>query len=366
MLGYAKVYRQIWNDESFRALPEQARQLYLYLLTTPHGNSMGLFIIDDAYIAADLQWSVHAVSRAKKHLENSQMLFSDPKTRLILLAKIQKDNIPENPSVLKNWERLLLSLPKSPLVALFLKCIEPFINSDWGKRWVESQVKLYGDPSEDLSKSCREGMVSRSKDHESSPEGGGHPVDTVSESSGEGVLHPADTVPESSQDGNGHPDSTLFESAQDGAGTVCHINNNRTEINSNSNNKNISGGRSPPNGGKAPSTGALTPAAKYLFEKTGRKRWQNLVQKEEFEKAEQEVGEEGMKKAIDWALLKGFGLSQLQSILTVARKGDNHGKTGEPDRRPGTHQPDIARRDKFSGFTAIESGPEEAIYRDTS
>jgi len=63
---------------------------------------------------------------------------------------------------------------------------------------------------------------------------------------------------------------------------------------------------------------ASTPASKYLFEKTGRKRWQNLVQKEKFEKAEAEVGVGRMKGAIDWALTSG--ISNIKSIITAARR----------------------------------------------
>ncbi len=78
-------------------------------------------------------------------------------------------------------------------------------------------------------------------------------------------------------------------------------------------------------GAKAPdSLGAQTPASKYLFEKTGRKRWQNLIQKEQFEKAESEVGEARMKEAIEWALTSG--ISNIKSIITAARRS-KHGES---------------------------------------
>lgn len=70
--------------------------------------------------------------------------------------------------------------------------------------------------------------------------------------------------------------------------------------------------------GPSPHLGAETPASKYLFEKTGRKRWANLVQKEQFEKAESEVGEARVKEAIDWALTSG--ISNIKSIITAARR----------------------------------------------
>jgi len=69
-----------------------------------------------------------------------------------------------------------------------------------------------------------------------------------------------------------------------------------------------------------------TPCSKYLFEKTNRKRWANRVQKEQFEKAESEVGEGRMKGAIDWALTSG--ISNIKSIITAARR-----ETSEVSRR---------------------------------
>jgi hypothetical protein len=81
-------------------------------------------------------------------------------------------------------------------------------------------------------------------------------------------------------------------------------------------------------GDKSPdSLAAQTPASKYLFEKTGRKRWKNLVQKEEFEKVESQVGEARMKEAIEWALLSG--ISNVKSILTAAKKGGRHDDEGK-------------------------------------
>ena len=70
-------------------------------------------------------------------------------------------------------------------------------------------------------------------------------------------------------------------------------------------------------GPSATNWGAGTQASKYLFEKTNRKRWGNALQKEEFEKAEAEVGFERMKEVIDWALLSG--ISNIKSILTAAK-----------------------------------------------
>lgn len=107
-------------------------------------------------------------------------------------------------------------------------------------------------------------------------------------------------------------------------------------------------------GGPSPQgLGAQTPASKYLFEQTSRKRWSNLVQKKEFEKAESEVGEARMKEAIDWALTSG--ISNIKSIITAARRS----KHGEPARR----SPESTRRRETgtSSRRDKEPTPEEYI-----
>jgi hypothetical protein len=93
-----------------------------------------------------------------------------------------------------------------------------------------------------------------------------------------------------------------------------------------------------------------TPGTKYLFEKTNRKRWQNLVQKEMFEATEAEVGESRMIEAINWAL--GSGINNVKSICTAAKKGSNHG-TKPSANNPGQSNT-TNRRGTFKGHTDAE------------
>jgi len=105
-------------------------------------------------------------------------------------------------------------------------------------------------------------------------------------------------------------------------------------------------------GGPSPQgLGAQTPASKYLFEKTGRKRWQNLVQKEQFEKAESEVGEARMKEAIDWALTSG--ISNIKSIITTSRRK----KGGEAKEDRGTGE--RPRQERAKPITYIKGSEED-------
>ncbi len=91
--------------------------------------------------------------------------------------------------------------------------------------------------------------------------------------------------------------------------------------------------------------GAVTPVSKYFFEKSRRKRWSNLVQKEEFEKCEAEVGEEAMMGGVKWAL--GSGITNIKSMITAARK-----------RKDGTGQ--SSAQGQFTANRGHTQGPQPA------
>lgn len=56
MSSYGKIARRTWNSRTFRSLSEDARTLWLYLLTSPHANTLGLYVLRPAYAVDDLQW----------------------------------------------------------------------------------------------------------------------------------------------------------------------------------------------------------------------------------------------------------------------------------------------------------------------
>lgn len=68
---FSKVLNSLWtSSKKWAALDgsDQSRLLYLYLLTCPHNNSIGCFILKRGYIMADLGWSDSAIDRAIEDL----------------------------------------------------------------------------------------------------------------------------------------------------------------------------------------------------------------------------------------------------------------------------------------------------------
>jgi hypothetical protein len=63
-MKYSTVHAKFWRDERIRALPEDARTLFLYLLTSPHRTALGFYYLPIAYVANDLQWIPERVKEA--------------------------------------------------------------------------------------------------------------------------------------------------------------------------------------------------------------------------------------------------------------------------------------------------------------
>jgi len=67
---YSKIQKRIWNSPTFNRLSEDAKFLWFYLLTCPHGNILGLFVLKPGYACADLGWSEE---RFRKRLYRYQL-----------------------------------------------------------------------------------------------------------------------------------------------------------------------------------------------------------------------------------------------------------------------------------------------------
>jgi len=61
---YRNVSVRMWGDERFRRLSNDAKFLWLYLLTGPHTTALpGLFAASKAHIAEELAWEPETFDR---------------------------------------------------------------------------------------------------------------------------------------------------------------------------------------------------------------------------------------------------------------------------------------------------------------
>lgn len=121
-MAYSKVERRTWNDERFRRWPKDRRDVWLYLLTTPHldqpGGRFGCCVLDPMYAAADLsapddRWTPERVEAQLTELEREGRIVWDSDARLVLLVRFFDHNRPENPNVVTAMTREIGEVPYS-------------------------------------------------------------------------------------------------------------------------------------------------------------------------------------------------------------------------------------------------------------
>jgi hypothetical protein len=112
---YQKVYVKLWLSESFRALSDAGRLLFLYLLTCPSTTMLtGLVAISVGTIADHLGLAPDTVRGALAELDAEGMAAFDP-AGVVWLPNALAHNPPANPSVVKGWRRHWSEVPNCPL-----------------------------------------------------------------------------------------------------------------------------------------------------------------------------------------------------------------------------------------------------------
>ena len=149
MSRYTTVESFIWHDEKFRSLPEDARTVFLYLLTCPHGNMCGIFYLPDLYAASDLQWDVERYRKAIDILCDTLLIakYKD----IIWIKNYLKHNPIKGPKQITGAVNRLMTLPDTKLIGPFMKNLEKHLLEDDVKLFKELYTKPYEYPSDTLS-----------------------------------------------------------------------------------------------------------------------------------------------------------------------------------------------------------------------
>jgi hypothetical protein len=138
---YRKIDTKIWSDSRFSALSRpkpNAQTLFLYLLTGPHtGQLPGIFIAGKRGLAEALGWSEAEFDQCFVELEKTMSVTADWRHRVVAIPKAAKYNLPNSPNQLKNWRRVLESLPDCTARSLYYGYVSALVKR-LGPRFVEA------------------------------------------------------------------------------------------------------------------------------------------------------------------------------------------------------------------------------------
>jgi hypothetical protein len=119
-MRYGKIESRIWNDEKFIKLTPMQQRLFLYCLTCPHGNLIGLYVLKKEYIIGDLKSFGKDLDKDLLKLCESALLSYDFDHSVIFIKNYLKHNPVTNPNQKKAARSILMELPKSYLIREFL------------------------------------------------------------------------------------------------------------------------------------------------------------------------------------------------------------------------------------------------------
>jgi len=115
--SYAQINRKVWNTCQFRGLSREARELFFYLTTCPHGNMLGIFVLRPGYVLDDLQWGPdrERFREPFNELLDKGLFKYDPRAEIILDMEQLEKHPPINPNQVTATIKIVNSLPKTPL-----------------------------------------------------------------------------------------------------------------------------------------------------------------------------------------------------------------------------------------------------------
>jgi hypothetical protein len=67
-MAYSRIDRKVWYSRTFKKLEQNAKFLWFYLLSNPHGNSAGYYVLTPAYAADDLGWPIKRYTDCLKQI----------------------------------------------------------------------------------------------------------------------------------------------------------------------------------------------------------------------------------------------------------------------------------------------------------
>lgn len=175
-MPYSKIDRRLWNDERFRSWDRDVRLVWLYLLTCPHSNRLGCFVLSPHYVADDVQLELDAVREALATLEEADRIVWDRDRRVVCIRNhLHPDYNPlDNPSVVAAAVKDLADLPNSRRC---LRALQEAI-----ERWSRPHYEAL---EQRLKDRVQQGVT------EGRRQGAGHGVgEGEAQGEGDGVPHP--------------------------------------------------------------------------------------------------------------------------------------------------------------------------------
>ncbi|MDI6789941.1 MAG: hypothetical protein QME44_04535 [Thermodesulfobacteriota bacterium] len=136
MSRYVNIATRIWHDEKFRELPDDAKMLFLCLLTSPHGNMCGIFYLPPLYACHDLRWTEKRYQAAIEQLKTRKIVAVDGD--IILIKNFLRYNPIKGPKQAVGAANRLKEVPATRLIECFLDILERYTTEDDYQKFINT------------------------------------------------------------------------------------------------------------------------------------------------------------------------------------------------------------------------------------
>lgn len=112
MREYGKIESKYWQWARRKNLSVNAKLLSVYLLSSPHSNSIGCFELVIGYVMADFGWSEDETNQVFQELEKLGFAKRCLETDFVFIPDFINHNKPENINVGKNMAKTIAAIPR--------------------------------------------------------------------------------------------------------------------------------------------------------------------------------------------------------------------------------------------------------------
>jgi hypothetical protein len=113
---FTRIEDLFWKDEKLIKVSPNAKYLFLYLLSNPHRNILGLYYLPKLYIVVDTGLPEETVSKGLEELFRNGLITVDNASKMVLINNFMKYNPLENPNQVTNAVKKIKELPRTDLI----------------------------------------------------------------------------------------------------------------------------------------------------------------------------------------------------------------------------------------------------------
>ncbi|MEX0660488.1 MAG: hypothetical protein WEA58_11445 [Balneolaceae bacterium] len=115
-MAYRKIHDSFWTDPDMEELTPEQKLFYIYLITNPYVNQIGLYELSIKRACFETGYNIDTVSKLLEYFEDTGKIRRSEETKEIVVIKLFHHNKSNSPKVKKHVEGLLSEVKDTSLI----------------------------------------------------------------------------------------------------------------------------------------------------------------------------------------------------------------------------------------------------------